>query len=137
TVTTTAVAFSPFQVGRAAPILTVVGGVLSLLAAGVLLAAGIQILRNRRSGNRLHWIFIAIKIPVTLLVAAGSYLFTASMMRNISTTAPPGALGSSFMDMMILGQAVAGLLISLAYPVTLVFLLRSRTARGYFESLTE
>ena len=35
------------------------GGELS--RSGILLAAGIQILRNRRSGRKLHWIFIAIK----------------------------------------------------------------------------
>lgn len=139
TTTTTTVASAPFQVDAAALILTATGGVLSLFAASVLLAAGIQVLRDRRGGNRLHWIFIAIKVPVTLLIAVATYLMTSSMMRNIHihNTAPPGGLNNSYIDLMVTAQMVITLVMSLAYPVTLVFLLRSRTARNYFASLTE
>ncbi len=107
-----------------------------MLAAGVLLAAGIQILRNARSGNRLHWIYIAIKVPVTLLVAVATYLFTRSIMNNVAASAPAGALGSSFTEIMVPVQTLLGAAMSLAYPITLVFLLRTRTAREYFASLT-
>jgi len=125
---------SLFAIGKTSLLLKAAGGLLSLVAAGVLLAAGIQMIRNRRNGIRLHWIFIAIKLPVTVLVAVATYLFTATMFRNVPVNT---AAGPNAMALMMIAQVSAGLIVSLAYPITLVFLLRSQTAKNYLALLTE
>ena len=129
---------SGFNVTPTILIVNSIAGVLGVVAAGVLVAAGIQVLRNRRSGRKLHWIFVAIKLPLALLTAVATYFLTEQMMRNV-TAAVPGGPGTlpGFTTSMVLFQTLLGLAMALAYPITLTFLLRSRTARDYFASLTE
>ena len=127
---------SPFQMPPHLLILTAVGGLLGLLTAILLFIAGIQVLRNRRGGRTLHWIFIAVKVPVVLIVGVITYLFTESMMRGVAATVPQTPLPMSMTSWMILLQTIVYGVISLAYPLGLVFVLRSRTAREYFAQLT-
>src|SRR5580658_293120 len=58
-----------FQVSHGASALTIVESTLSVCAAALLIVAGAMILRDSPRADRLHRIYIAIKIP--LIIAGG------------------------------------------------------------------
>ena len=62
------------------------------------------------------------------------YLYTTSLMQGVSSM-PGAAAQPPFMNWVFIVQGVVLAMVSLAYPVTLIFLLRTRTRR-IFTSLT-
>ncbi len=94
-----------------------------------LLVAGILVLRQSRRGATLHWIYAALKIPLVVLatVAAAEvgYLFFSSM-------PSAGPARSTFPAATIMA---APAILGLIYPIALLFILRSRSVRGYYAAV--
>ncbi len=87
--------------------------VLGLSAAGILIVAGVQLLRNRSSARRLHWLFVWIKIPLS----AAALVHSLWMWSRV-----PSADEFVFIISCVVGS------LSFVYPLVLVVvLMRTRT----------
>jgi hypothetical protein len=114
----------------------VVGVITSILSCGLaiyLLVIGIMVMRDSLSARKLHWIYITIKIPLVIASAIAAAVvwssFGNAMVANATPgTPPPPAFMGSFMAI----GAIFGSLFGLAYPVGLIFVLMSRTAKTYY-----
>ena len=105
----------------------------SLGVAVILLTAGIMTLRDSRKAGKWHWVYLFVKIPLVILASVTGVLMMRGTMSSMGIGMPPGMPGgASFFSMMMLVSAVFGLAIGLAYPVALIFILRSRDVREYY-----
>jgi hypothetical protein len=111
------------------------------LASGALavflIVAGIVTLRQSLGGRRLHMIYVAIKIPLALIaILAGTWL-AYGLNKGMNTLAllaassgPEAFPGVFWATALVLG--IGGL----AYPIALLFALRSRAANEYYNMIT-
>jgi hypothetical protein len=109
-----------------------------LLPAIFLLVAGILTLRFSPRGRLLHWIYVAVKLPMGIATAAVSFWMWNSMLQSAMTMTtgpgappPPGAAaaGSAIASMMFgIVPATLGCL----WPIVLMFLLSSRSTRLFY-----
>jgi hypothetical protein len=111
--------------------------VLSLGLAIYLLVAGIMVLRNSLSGRKLHWIYVAIKIPLVILAIAASVWMWSEFFNSMSSaiSSSSGAAPKASFGSVIIIWAIVGGVIALAYPVALIFALSSRTVRDYYNAV--
>ena len=126
--------------------ITLVASFLGALLAIYLFVIGILVLRDSRSGARLHWIYAVLKVPLVIVAAVGSHIMTSSMMSSFAASVPgapgvgisgagiPPATTSIMQSMMIVTAAVTAA-IYLAYPLSLMFILSTRTVRDYYRAL--
>jgi hypothetical protein len=124
------------------------GAMLITQAAGValaiyLLVIGILVLRDVRAGWKLHWWYVALKIPLVIVSLAASWYvwqgFRTSINTFLAANPPPGAARPPPVP---LGGIMGGWLtffaaLALAYPIALIFVLNSRTVRDYYGSVRE
>ncbi|MEA2734356.1 MAG: hypothetical protein QOE14_807, partial [Humisphaera sp.] len=131
------------SINSTAATLSIVAGILGLLLAIYLLVIGIMTLRDARSGGRLHWWYVGLKIPlVALAITAYSWLIW-SFLNGMAATANAAAANSGAVSpppvpsaagmgaaaifwMVLLGSA------ALAYPLSLVAVLLTKTVREYY-----
>ena len=134
---------NPFaRVNPFAAILSVVASILGLGVAIYLLVIGILTLRDSPSGAKLHWWYVIGKIPLVFFASAAGFWLQSSMMRGVMATmpaAPGGApMTSPFASPVIMAvSAMMGALFALAYPVALIFVLRTRTVRDFYNTVRE
>ena len=127
--------------------ITLVASFVSALLAIYLFVIGIMVLRDSRSGARLHWVYAMLKIPLVIVAAVGTHIMTSSMMSSFAASVPgapgfgvtggagvPAATTSIMQSMMIVTAAVTAA-IYLAYPLSLIFILSTRTVRDYYHTL--
>jgi hypothetical protein len=132
---TTATRAPMFRVNLVAAGLSMGEALLSLGVAIYLLVIGILTLRDSRSARRLHWVYVWVKIPLVILaVIAGAWMMSGLM--NSMATLPNAPGGpppptAAWGNVMVV-YAIIGGMVALAYPIALIFVLRSRTAREYY-----
>lgn len=100
----------------------------------VLLWAGIAVLRRRKRGRSLHKFWAIAKIILIFLLCYAEYLYMGGMfssMMNSMPTSPPAP--TQMFEAMSMVGAFFNLIFGLVYPVTLLFLLRMKSIREYFE----
>jgi hypothetical protein len=107
---------------------TLASTALTLVIAGLMLTAGILLLKKRRSGlkwsNRYAWTSLAGKVVNVVMM----FVFTVPAMKEMTdqmtkTTPMPGAFGG-----IMVASMVVGVLIACSYPVlTLIFLNKPAT----------
>jgi hypothetical protein len=132
------------SINPTAATLSMIAAMLSLLLALYLLIIGIVTLRDSRSGAKLHWAYVAIKIPVVILAIVVNSWLAASFINGLQATAaaaaanspsgsPPaaqtltaGAGGVATMWIILLAIA------ALAYPLSLIIVLLTKTVRRYY-----
>lgn len=124
----------PFRVDPTATIIAMVESALSLLVAIVLLIGGILLIRNSPAYLRLHWIYIIAKIPLVIVAAVASWMTSTAMMNSMASSMPPGATTPSLSGFMII-PAIVTAIITMAYPVTLIFIFATRTAEAYYNDI--
>ena len=124
--------------------LSMIEGILSGALAVYLLIIGIMTLRDSRRGGKLHWVYVGLKIPlVVLAVIANSWLATtfitglqataAAAAANAPAGSPPGGanaatgMGAVATFWIILLAAAA-----IAYPLSLIIVLLTKTVRRYY-----
>lgn len=124
-----------FNVARGASVLTIVESGLSVCAAVLLIVAGSMMLRDSPRADRLHRIYVAMKIPLVIVAAIATWwIYTGMMSGMFVTTGGPGS-PASFANTMATVEAVIMAAISLVYPVALLIVLSTGTSRGYFARL--
>jgi hypothetical protein len=137
---TTAPAFTANPFGRINPfaaMLSMLAAVLSFGIAIYLLVAGIQVLRDSPSGAKLHRWYVMLKIPLVIFATAVAIWLSTSMMSGMMSSLPPGVGGAD--AAVRFGFMLAGALIpaciGLAWPIALIFLLRSKSVRSYYNTV--
>jgi hypothetical protein len=108
----------------------------SIALAVLLLVAGIQVFRNSPGAARLHRIFAVIKIPVGLAGAAAVAMMNGQIVVSMSSGrsgAGSGSGGATYS--IVIGYFLFYALLSCAYPVALLIVLRTRTVRAYYQSV--
>lgn len=122
---TSAMAMPVLNISRAAVLLSMTMALGGLGLAVYLLVIGIMVLRDSPRGVRLHWIYVWVKIPLAIVGGVGMAWMMSTIMPVTPGTgrAPAGVIFS----VMALTQIALGS----AYPVGLIFALRSRSVRAY------
>ena len=125
------------QISGAAAALAMAESVIGAALAMFLLLAGVQTLRQSLGARKLHWIYVAIKVPLSIVgIVAWAWLLHGltrgmrSMPLMASSVAPTGFFTALVYVALSLG--VAGLV----YPIALVFALRGRQANAYYNMVT-
>jgi hypothetical protein len=138
-----AVMGNPFgSINPVAAILSLLAELLSLGLAIFLLVAGIQTLRDSPSGAKLHRWYALLKIPLVIVATGVGLWLTTGMMKSIMASMPPGAGGApgpqaAFMWSFIAARAIIPACLALAYPVALIFVLRSRSVRDFYNTVRD
>lgn len=133
TVTTTTGGAMPFMMPKISPVAAAASigeAVVSLLLAILLFVAGILVLNDSRHGRKMHWIWLSLKIPLILTAAVANWYVWTSWTSGFM---PPGAGGPQAISGMMAAWMVVGACVALAYPVSLIFVLRSRSVRDYYD----
>lgn len=123
---------SRFRISVASVVLVGVEATVSLLLAVLLLVAGILVFRGSPSALRLHRIYAWLKIPTAVAGGVGIGWLFGSFIGAFS----PGAGRGNAVELTVfwtwtLGAAALGC----AYPIGLLFALRSRQVRAYYTSV--
>jgi hypothetical protein len=135
-VVTTSATSNPFgDIDPAALGLSLATSLLGLGLAVLLLVAGILILRDSRHAVRMHWWYVGLKIPLVIAATLAAVWMWQGLMRSMLGAMPPSAPAAPFQSWMMHISTLIGAVMALAYPVALMFLLRSRTVRDYFSEI--
>jgi hypothetical protein len=126
----------PFaSVNPRAFILTGVESALSFLVAVLLLFAGILMLKDSPRARPMHWLFVVLKIPLIALAAVAGWMTYTSVMNSMNAATPGGAFPASMGSAFGIISASFSALFSLLYPVALMIVLSTRTAKDHFATL--
>ena len=104
----------------------------------LLLIIGIVTLRDSRSGAKLHWAYVLIKIPLVILaIVAHSWLasgFIAGMTASANAAAAAGGTAPVPPNMGPVATfwVVLIALAAFAYPLALIVVLLTKTVRKYY-----
>jgi hypothetical protein len=119
---------NPFgNINPAAMTLAVLAAVGSFILAVYLLICGIMVLRQSPRGGTLHWIYIALKIPLEIFSGVAIWYFFSQMISSVATFGGGRAVNPGFTGMMAVPVALGCI-----YPIALLFVLSSRTVREYY-----
>jgi hypothetical protein len=122
-----------FNMNKPAMVVTIITSILSCGLAIYLLVIGIMVMRDSLAGRKLHWIYVGLKIPLVIASAIAAAVMWSSFGNAIAANAGPGAPPPpAFMGSFMAIGAIFGSLFGLAYPVGLIFVLMSRTAKQYY-----
>jgi len=127
--------FPFFRISRVTTALTIGENVVSLVLAIVLFISGIRLVRDSPKFLRGHWIFICGKIPLVIFATALSWVNYATMMGGYNAPVAPGASSSVAISAAMILPSLFVALVTLAYPVALIFILSSDSAKVYHEQL--
>jgi tellurite resistance protein TehA-like permease len=106
--------------------LSVLDAVLGCILAIYLFICGLFVLRDSMAARRMHIAWAVLKIPLAVLGA----IATTMMMNDISagTNGAAGGAQTVFGTVAI----VLTILLGLIYPIALLIVLNTQTARGYY-----
>ena len=111
---------------------TLIGIALTLIIAALMLTAGIQLLKKRRSGlvwnNRYAWASLAGKIVNIVILFVSTVPAIKKMMSGMGSTAP---LPGSFESVMWIGMVI-GVLVTCSYPILALVLLNRPNVKSWF-----
>jgi hypothetical protein len=133
---------NPFaNVNPTAAMVTVAENVVSAALAIYLMVIGGMVLRDHPAGAKVHWIYIAIKLPLIVVGAvAMSWLYSgllAGFNNMLKVTMPPGSPPMPALGTRMAAAAVVGALFSAAYPIGLIFVLLSRKVRDFYGAVID
>jgi len=127
------------SLNKTAATLAMLEAMLSMVLAVYLLIIGIVTLRDSRSGAKLHWVYVVVKIPLAVLAVVAYSMVASSLVSGMNAAAAaaaaapggapavaPGAGGMATFWVILLGVA------SFAYPLALVPVLLTKTVRKYY-----
>lgn len=123
-----------FRIRASGVVMAVLDAIGSVLLSIYLLVIGIMVLRQSRRGRKLHLIYAWLKLPLVVLGVIGWVMLINDFAASMSQMAPPGsgppatsAMAAGFMTVLGVGAVV-----SLAYPVALLIVLRTRRVKEYY-----
>lgn len=125
-----------FQINTAGIVLSMIEAVASLGVAIFLLVISIQAFRGSQHTPRRFRIFAWIKIPLAIIGWSATALVWWGLGKSIGSTAAASggaAVGTSIGTVYTVMSIFAGIA-ALIFPIALLFVLRSKTVREYFEA---
>jgi hypothetical protein len=127
-----------FSIDPRASELTIIVAVLGLGLAILLIVAGSLLLRNSPTTFRLHRTYVILKIPLVVVAAYATWWTVSGMMNNMNAYAGgAGAMSMpAFGNAMAIVQAVISAALSLVYPVALLIVLSTDTAKAYCQMIS-
>jgi hypothetical protein len=128
-------ATQPFFMDPVAAVVNGGAGLVGIVAAVILVIAGIQLLRNKLSARKLHLAFIAIKFPQVVIATVASWMWYTSIFSERTHVHNSGAPSAIVTSLIPVFSAIAGALFSLIYPIALIIVLKTAVAKRYFDSL--
>jgi hypothetical protein len=132
------------SINPTAATLSMIEAILSGMLAIYLLIIGIVTLRDSRSGGKLHWAYVVLKIPLVVLAVIANSLLASSFITGVQATAAAAAANSPSGSPPAAQTAAAGLgpavtfwiilitTAAIAYPLSLIFVLLTKTVRRYY-----
>ncbi|HMB94922.1 MAG TPA: hypothetical protein VKK61_02670, partial [Tepidisphaeraceae bacterium] len=118
---------SPKFAPNAPAMLYGIESLLHLLLALLLLVGGIVVLASTGRGRGLHLTYAWIKIPLAILTAI-TYVWMRNTSSGLWTVGPVTLMGTSLIVVWSILEAFAACI----YPVALLLVMRSATARDYY-----
>lgn len=122
---------------RTAP-MTVVLAILSLVVAGVMITAGIQLLKRQQDGltwsNRYAYLSIGVKIVNLVLVIWILIPALQALQHGIGERQNLPESFSGTVSALMIGGAIGGVVVSFAYPVLTLVLLNRKRTKAWFET---
>jgi hypothetical protein len=127
-----AAAANPFaKMNRTAPLLELTAVLANFLLAIFLLICGIMVMRQSPRGRKLHWIYVALKIPLEIFAGLAMGWFFSEFTSGVGGGAASAqSLGFSIMS-------IVSIVMGCVYPVALIFALSSRTVREYYSEVAK
>jgi hypothetical protein len=119
------------SIGVTPLVLLAIDGVLSMGAAMLLLVSGIRTLQSRKSGRRLHLIWVVIKVVLALFSGVVVAVVATSMMSWMGSMVPAGSPPLQLGWLGVL-QAVLQVGLSMIYPVAVLIVLNLKSVRTWF-----
>jgi hypothetical protein len=123
------------SLNKTAATVSMIEAIIAMLVAVYLLIIGIVTLRDSRAGGRLHWIYVAVKIPLAIVMVVAYSMVASSLVAgaNAAAAATPGAPAvAAGMGAMATFWVVMLGLAAFAYPLALVPVLLTKTVRKYY-----
>jgi hypothetical protein len=111
---------------------------LSIILAAFLIYAGIAMLRDSPNAGRLHRIYVAVKIPLIAISAIAIWWTYSGLMNNFTTITagtPGAAVMPAFGNTMAVVQAIVWAGVAMLYPIALLIVLSTQTARRHFSAI--
>ena len=118
------------HVNRSLAIASLTGVLVNLGLAIFLLISGIFMLRQSPIAPKMHWIYVWMKIPMVLLTAAVGMSVSMQFFGSL-----PGGRSASQLPWVVMFTTAMPAVIAIAYPIALIFLLRSKPVREYFAAV--
>ena len=139
--TMTTVASQPFvmpkfQFSLGAITISIIESVASLGVAIFLLVIAVQAFRGNQHTPRRFWIYAWMKIPLAIIGWSATAMVWWGLGKTIGSAGPPGsgpAVGTSVGTVYAVMSLFAGIA-ALIFPIALLFVLRSKTVREYYEA---
>ena len=100
--------------------------IVAMLLVLYLLIIGIVTLRDSRAGGKLHWVYVALKIPLAIVMVVAYSMVASSVTSGTNTPAAAGMAGVAIFWVILLGVA------AFAYPLALIPVLLTKTMRKYY-----
>jgi hypothetical protein len=110
-------------------LLVMVESLISGAGAIFLLVAAIMVLRNSLSGAGLHWIYIAIKLPLAIAAGALSWWLWNQYVAAMSVTGGSSGFASGAAVLSLVGTVLAAL-----WPILLILMLKSQAVKEYYQT---
>ena len=110
-----------------------IGTLVNFVLALLLMTAGIMVLMNSQRGRRMHLIWAWLKLPAAIGLALVNWLIMKDTMSALATSGTP--LPAIMTSMFATFSVVIGLVLACAYPVVLLFVMRSKTINDYYSSV--
>jgi hypothetical protein len=131
--------FSNITIDYPTLVMSLVDAVARLGLAILLFIAGLMVMRDSRSGRRLHLWWAVIRLPLAVFGAVAYAMMMSRMMANMNATfaSMPGArppMASPTLVASIFG-AVFNLAMSCAYPIAVLIVLNLKKTKAFYATL--
>jgi hypothetical protein len=136
---------TPFPFGGGGKAVKINGGAMALAAFEViasfglavyLLVSGILVIRNSPRGRKLHLIYAAIKIPITILGGLGVWWLLTGFFSSMTTASGMPNPGAG-MSMSVGIQTAVMCTLALIYPVALLIVMQTQAVKDYYRPAGE
>ena len=114
------------NLNKTAATVSMIEAIVAMLLALYLLIIGIVTLRDSRAGGKLHWVYVALKIPLAIVMVVAYSMVASSVTSGTNTPAAAGMAGVAIFWVILLGVA------AFAYPLALIPVLLTKTVRKYY-----
>ncbi len=125
---------SRIKINRTAMALAMFATLAGFGLAVYLLVIGILTLRGSPRGRRLHLVYAALKIPVTILGAGAAWWLTTTFLEALLSTGGTNVMFQRGIFAGVGTQQAVMAVIALIYPIALLITLQTRAVKDYYRN---